>query len=127
MIVLLALQVLIPPAWVKHGLDCFQRCRLAAATGAHCPLMYGARTTKSQHHCQEHPSAPAHGEVRCHCSSSSPSASTLDVARFVLPRIVTVMDSRTAQPQVAEPVVLLVETFRTPPDPPPRLRAVCSS
>jgi TPR repeat protein len=46
LVMLLAVQFLIPPVWVKHGLDCLQRCRLAATTGAHCPLMYGVHNAK---------------------------------------------------------------------------------
>jgi len=119
-VVLLAVQVLIPPAWVKRGLDCALRCRLAATTGAHCPLMYGAHQTKPPHHCHEQGSASSAPELRCNCSHASPSSSTLDVIRCVLPQVVTVTAIPLALPQSFAPVPPLVTSFLTPPDPPPR-------
>lgn len=119
-VTLLAIQFLVPPAWVKHGLDCWQRCRLAAMTGVHCPLMYGAHHAKSTHHCPEHASAMSPPELRCRCSHSSTSPSSLDVVRFVVPQGISVGASSLTLSQSVEPIVLLVAIFLTPPDPPPR-------
>lgn len=90
LVVLLALQVLVPPAWMQHGLECALRCRLAATTGVHCPLRYTAQQANPRQHCPEQASAPSPAELRCHCSHCSPSPSTLDGTRFVLPQVVPV-------------------------------------
>jgi hypothetical protein len=119
-VVLLALQFPLPPSWVKHGLECFQRCRLAAPTGAHCPLMYGARQSKTHQHCQDRTSAVSPLEWRSHCAPVSPSLSSLDAPRFVLPQSVILIAFPFTQPCPVEPVVLLRDSFLTPPDPPPR-------
>lgn len=120
LVVLLALQFLIPPSWVKYGLDCLQRCRLAATTGSHCPLMYDVHQSKSQHHCQDQTSATSSPELRCGCPHSSTSPSSLDVVRFVLPQLVLTMEASVVLAQSSDPVVFLVATFIFPPDPPPR-------
>ena len=119
-VVLLAVQVLLPPSWVKPGLDCMQRCRLAATTGAHCPLRYGAQHATSLHHHHEQASPSSSSEWRCNCPHSSPSLSTFDVIRFVLPQRTTVVASVLMHLQFSHPVVVLGETCLAPPDPPPR-------
>ncbi|MGH7964268.1 MAG: hypothetical protein ACRERD_21000 [Candidatus Binatia bacterium] len=118
--VLLALQVLVPPAWVKHGLDCRRHCRLAATTGAHCPSQHNAHPVKPRHHCHEPAATPSSAVLRCHCSQSATSLASLDVPRFVVPQVVTATASPLTLRQSLDPVMRLVETFRTPPDPPPR-------
>lgn len=119
-VTLLAVQFLVPPTWVQHGLDCLQRCRLAATTGAHCPLMEGAHQEKSTHHCHEQASATSSSEWRCNCSHASPSLSTLDVIHFVLPQRVTVIASSLIYAQASIPLIQYGEQIISPPDPPPR-------
>lgn len=119
-VTLLALQLLVPPTWVKHGLDCLQRCRLAATTGAHCPLMEGAHQEKSTHHCHEQASATSSSEWRCHCSHASSSLSTLDIIHFVLPQRITVIASSLISAQASAPLIQYGEQIISPPDPPPR-------
>jgi hypothetical protein len=119
-VALLAAQFLIPPTWVKHGWDCLQRCRLAATTGAHCPLMEGAHSAKPQHHCHEQEATQSSPEWRCHCSQASPSLSTLDTPRFVLPQGVTLADATSLSSSPREPALRSGDQSLTPPDPPPR-------
>ena len=124
LVTLLAIQFLVPLTWVQQGLDCTRRCRLAATTGMHCPLMYNAQNTKSQHHCHEQESARSSLEVRCNCSPASPLSSTLDAPRFVLPQVVTFTASPFTRPHTVEPIISFVDIFLVPPDPPPRALAL---
>jgi hypothetical protein len=119
-VALLATQLLVPLTWVQHGLDCFQRCRLAATTGAHCPVMYNAHTTKPQHHCHEQEAARASPELRCNCSHAPSSLSTLDAPRFVLPQARTFLDAPSLSLFTCEFAVQYCGRYLTPPDPPPR-------
>lgn len=119
-VVLIAVQVLFPLHWVKQSLDCFQHCRLAATTGAHCPLLRGAQPVTSSPHCHEPAASPSVPEWRCNCSQSSPSLSTLDMVHFIVPHGVTVVASVFVLPQFSHPAVVLIETCLAPPDPPPR-------
>lgn len=128
-VVVLILQVVLPPVWVKYGLDCVQRCRLAATTGAHCPLMLAptALTQSTAHYCDRQLHRQ-HGELRCACPTHASSDSTdLQVMRYVLPSTPLCFST----PSMAGWDALVPTEHRNtvipPPAPPPRLSSTVSA
>ena len=118
LVVVLIAQVLVPPVWIKYGLDCVRRCHFAATAGAHCPLMNDAHQNKTPHHCHAQGTALSPAGWHCHCSHSSPSL--LNIPHFVLPQMVRVVRTTVAFCHTSEPGLLYSDRYLTPPDPPPR-------